>query len=292
MTDKKPDQPNEEAEAFDAEGDLTVLLPEEMAAADGPTEGLTEGMTEALTDQLDATETVDDAIDVTETVPTQVGSDDVFVLLPDEEGAIPMVETEAIDVTEQMAPSPTATQVGLRASNPTETDLLDATEECLIAEEPTDPVGDLDGLATQVADDLMLDDDEDAPFDEDYFHDDLESELADEPEQSSRKKPARRGGGGAWKALVSMAALAAIAAAGLYFFPDKLGLDPFNRIAVASSRTEKPARVIPAKTPPKQTGSEKTPAVDADALAAASEEAFRAKFSLAIKTAFAGEVNK
>jgi len=259
-------------------------------------------------------------LDVTETAPVDpVDSSEVFVLLPDaEEGDIPIVDTE--DITSPFesafeASMATALQGGLRSANPAdELDMMDEEakamvfddffEECFVAEEATDPMGaeDLDGFAREVADDLLIQ--EGADGSEGEFADifELEEDFVEErpARLTQRRSPFR-------EVLIGLAALAASAAVGWYFFPEHcdrvLSYVPAEWLKAVRLQEEPPEIVTswPREMSGGNTDVQPEPnfgvgvveqTSGADALALEARESFRAAFRRAIDLGFSGEVRR
>lgn len=271
-------------------------------------------------------------LDVTEIAPMDpADSSEVFVLLPDaEEGDIPMVDTEEVGATEDItspfesafeASMATALHGGLRSANPAdELDMMgeetramvfdDPTEECFVAEEAMDPVGaeDLDGLARDVADALLIQ--EGADGSEGEFADifELEENFVEErPARLTRRRAKRRSP--FRKVLIGWAALAALAAVGWYFFPEHRGqvlsYVPAEWLKAVRLDEEPPEIVTP--WPGEMSGgnidvqSEPNSGVGVgvveqtsgeDALALEARESFRVAFRRAIDLGFSGEVRR
>ncbi len=308
MTQKKPDNPFPESDdnpSFEDvssldENEVTVILPDE------------------LTDDVGG--------DLTEDVPElendQVG--EVFVLLPDGDDQIPMVETHEIaDVTEDVeAPlltsvyeSTTASQVGLRTDNPaheqagddTEIDALtEPTEDCVATEHPTETMsaGDLDDFANEVADDMLVEGDQSSvaqpiAYDDEGLYDEDEPEPTYEPtyEDEEMYAPSGKRISSFKKVVLSLAALIAIGAIGVFFFPEYVGLDPsfdatefvMGHVNSLFGGTEVASSGDPV-TPPDGGGTDVPDGGGAlRPLAMATQETFKSKFRQAIELGF-GEI--
>lgn len=240
MTEKNLDNPFPESDDNPSvedvssldENEVTVILPEEL------TEDVGDEVTEELPDpDLDSGD-------------EKTG--EVFVLLPDgDDTQIPMVETHEIaDVTEDLEPprltsvydATTASQVGLRSDNPaheqaagvdTEIDPVgEPTENGAVTDHPKETMsaGDLDDFANEVADDMLVAesgepsvDQDPVAYDEEDFQDDQDEPIYEDGEMYA---PGGEKRSSFKKVVLSLAAMIAIAAIGVHFFPGYVGLDP------------------------------------------------------------------
>ncbi len=228
MTDEHRDQLRDEANPHEDDEEMTIILEDEAGS---------------FSDS------------VTQTVPVFEESEDteeVFVLLPDGDAAdIPLAATEEVELTQPLEGSPhlqtafdaataPSAGAGLRRDNPAEfgetspmqTEHLEftvdePTEACFVAEEPTDPVGpgDLESLATQVADEFIADDSfiaEDGEYDDTEVHQTFEP--ADEDGFAATPSRSRRKRGSFAKrfALVAAALVVGVGSA-VYFVPEYCG---------------------------------------------------------------------
>lgn len=309
MTEKNPDNPLPESDdnpsfedvSSEDENELTVILPEEM--------------------------TEDVGQEVTEEVPGAGSgkSGEVFVLLPDgDDSQIPMVETQEVpEITEEIEgprlasvyEAATAEDVGLRRENPihsqvyeTDTEIdpyTEPTEECMVAEHPTETMsaGDLDDFASEVADEMLVSEDMNAGtvgYEEEGFDDYDEGPVYHE--RASRHSRRRRSPVG--KVILTLAALIAIAATGVQFFPEYVGLDPSFDLKTfvmdhVNSLLGRPQLVDSSNVPdvpdvpPVSTGGDGPDSGATDGgtppLAMAAQETFKTKFKQAIELGFGGE---
>ena len=263
-------------------------------------------------DIASAEEVTDTATDVTEAVPlrpTDVsGNDDVFVLLSDkDEQTIPLVDvdelvdTESVPLVDSVPVGDADTgvvagvdeldtdQIGVDATETMEPrgfgdeiEHLDAemTEQCDVAEEPTDPIGaaDLDAFASSVGDQETADDitGEDAGDLADGDLEDLEYTVSD--------AQAHRGGSAKWLGVA--AALLIGGGAVAYFFPEYVGLGSAPSTAVAASSS---AGVDNNSTPDVAVAVVEDPLDERIAVAAA-QDAFRRRYRVVVELGFAGEV--
>ncbi len=311
MARKNPDNPFPDdnprfadVSSEEDENEVTVILPE------------------VLTEEVGS--------EVTEEVPglesdgSKTG--EVFVLLPDgDDSQIPMVETQEVpEITEEIDgprlasvyESATASHIGLRRENPlqarsqaadTEIDPYGtATEEVMVTDHPTETMsaGDLDDFANEVADDMLvaeggapsrgrgsLDYDEDFGGDDEPAYDDEESAYA--PRRRTRSSPFK-------KVALSLVALVAIAATGVHFFPESLGLDPsfdlkefvtghVNSLIGGPEVANSGGSVPPTPAGGGDSGGTGAGTPTPPPLAMAAQETFKSKFKQAIELGF-GEV--
>ena len=308
MTEKNPDNPFPESDdnpsfedvSSQDENEVTVILPDE----------LTEDVGSDLTEEVPESEN------------DQVG--EVFVLLPDGDDQIPMVETQEIaDVTEDVETplltsvyeSTTASQVGLRTDNPaheqagddTEIDAFaEPTEDCVATEHPTETMsaGDLDDFANEVADDMLVEGDQSSvgqpiSYDDEGVYDQDEPEPTYEPtyEDEEMYAPSGKRISSFKKVVLSLAALIAIGAIGVFFFPEYVGLDPsfdatefvMGHVNSLFGGTEVASSGDPV-TPPDGGGTDVPDGGGAlRPLAMATQETFKSKFRQAIELGF-GEI--
>lgn len=308
MTEKNPDNPFPESDdnpnfedvSSRDENEVTVILPEEL--------------------------TEDVGQEVTEEVPSPDGdtgkTGEVFVLLPDgDDSKIPMVETQ--EVTEEVdgprlasvyESSTSSSELGLRSENPLHSDYVadteidpygQPTEECMVTDQPTETMsaGDLDDFASEVADDMLASEGGASSMDHDPIGYEVESYDDDEDvyeeEAYTPRRSSKRRGSPFKKVVLSLAALVAISAAGVHFFPEHLGLDPsFDLPAFVMEHVNSllgRAEVVTTDNGnPPVGGGDPGGGIDEGPkpppLAMVAQETFKSKFKQAIELGFAGEV--
>ena len=252
MTEKNPDNPFpddnpsfEDVSPPEDENEVTVILPEEI------TEDVGSDITEEVPDPDPDCEKTGEVF---------------VLLPDGDDSQIPMVETQEVpDVTEDIeenivadvvadveAPhltsvyeattashEATASQVGMRTDNPAHEQAADTeidpfgepTEESVATDQPTETMsaGDLDDFANEVADDMLgaeggepSVDQDPTEYEDEGFYDQDETLYEDQDTYapSGEKRLSFK------NVALSLAALIAIAATGVHFFPGYVGLDP------------------------------------------------------------------